>query len=159
MYKSILTIMFWVSSATAQTIIPGGVPMGNTDVGTAVKRRLDRAAPTVPAKTSATSAQGVTAPPPVLPKKSNTIRAHSKQGLIVPPPTADAEITTESAPVYRGTSVQGTPVAMLKKGDRVWIDFEFKNAKTSWCSVKQKKEAENIGYLNCTDLRRIPRAR
>ena len=155
--QRILTVVFWVASATAQTIIPGGVPAGDTDLGTAVKRRLNQASPPASPKTSPSRDVPRPAATVSSPKARNVIRGHSKQGLGNPAPIADAEVTADSAPLYRGTSAQGTPVAVLKKGDRVWIDFEFKKAQTSWCSVKQKREGNAIGYLNCTDLRRTPK--
>jgi hypothetical protein len=162
MYKLTFAVLLWVSTATAQTVIPGGVPMGNTDAGAAVKRRLDQAGGQVtaaPAKSSQSAAGEIIIPSSVRVPSSRTrkvIRGRSKEGLTLPGPIADSEIIAESAAVYRGTSAQGTPVARLKKGDKVWIDFEFKNAKNSWCSIKQARQAEAIGYVNCAELRRVP---
>jgi hypothetical protein len=162
MCKVTFAVLLWVSTASAQTVIPGGVPMGNTDAGAAVKRRLDQAGGQVtvaPAKTSQSAAAEVISPSSVRVPPSRTrgvIRGRSKEGLTLPGPIADSEVIAESAAVYRGISAQGTPVARLKRGDKVWIDFEFKSAKSSWCSIKQARQAEAIGYVNCAELRRVP---
>ncbi len=72
----------------------------------------------------------------------------------MPGPLGRAEVVAEIAPLYHTPSLEPKPVAELRKGAVLWIDFEIKNGKESWCDVKQAPAARPLGYVRCTDVRR-----
>ncbi len=89
--------------------------------------------------------------------KPGIIHGHSREGVTQPGPAGQAQVKTESTPVYRIASGESVPIAVLKKGVQLWIDFEVKNARQSWCRVKQTRRADDIGYVHCSDLERVTR--
>lgn len=141
------------AATVGQTIIPGGVPMGKTDTGTEVKRRLEAGGKSGGAAATAAPAAAVAHHAPQATTRPAGHRGLSKEGITKPGPTGDATVL-EDAPVYRGMKANGPVVASVKKGEAVRIDYEFKNAEGSWCNVRRNGQETELGYVICKTLRR-----
>ena len=65
-------------------------------------------------------------------------------------PKNNAAIASDSLPVYAQMSTTQKPVLLLKKGDKVTVDFEINSAGQPWCHLA------GTGFVSCNGLNRNP---
>jgi tetratricopeptide (TPR) repeat protein len=80
-------------------------------------------------------------------------------GLAAQSPATDlsATVKTDTLAVYVEMRASSPVVATLRKGDVVIVDYEFKGANESWCTVRNPQEKSRLGYVHCADLERKER--
>jgi tetratricopeptide (TPR) repeat protein len=63
-------------------------------------------------------------------------------------------VKTDALTVYADMRTSSSPVATLKKGDAVLVDFEFKTSAEHWCRVRLTVPKPRLGYVQCAALDR-----
>ena len=66
----------------------------------------------------------------------------------------NATVKTDTLAVYTEMRTSSTVVGALNKGDVVIVDYEFKGANESWCTVRNPAEKSRLGYVHCDSLER-----
>jgi tetratricopeptide (TPR) repeat protein len=79
---------------------------------------------------------------------SGTIRAQNSGRA------PNAIVAVDSLAVYPEMSESGSTLQLLKKGDAVIIELEFRTTE-QWCSIKRPSQASRLGYVLCQGLERI----
>jgi hypothetical protein len=63
-------------------------------------------------------------------------------------------VTIDSLPVYAEMGKSARVVQSLKRGDQVFLDFEFQTNE-HWCSIRLLSQSTRLGYVPCQGLQRI----
>ena len=66
----------------------------------------------------------------------------------------NATVKADTLTVYSDMRVSSGSVVSLKKGDPVFVDFEFRSSAEKWCRVKLPSGAVRLGYVQCVGLDR-----
>lgn len=61
-------------------------------------------------------------------------------------------VRADSLTVYSEMRTSSAARNILKKGDPVLVDFEFKTAAESWCTVRLASQKVRMGYVECAGL-------
>lgn len=74
--------------------------------------------------------------------------------------TDAAEVQTDTLTVYSGMSTASSVVRGLKRSDQVNIRLQVSGAEGSWCKIAESGQANILGYVLCSQLKRLaaPRA-
>jgi tetratricopeptide (TPR) repeat protein len=72
-----------------------------------------------------------------------------------PAPGTNATVRVEGLTVYAEMRPSGTAVSLLKKGQQVVVDFEFKTSTEKWCRVRLRAVRTRLGYVQCAGLDRM----
>jgi tetratricopeptide (TPR) repeat protein len=68
-----------------------------------------------------------------------------------------ATVKTDTLEVHMEMRGSSPVVGTLRKGDVVIVDYEFKGANESWCTVRNPAEKSRLGYVHCDGLERKER--
>lgn len=68
-----------------------------------------------------------------------------------------ATVEADSLTVYLEMRASSAVVSTLKKGDVTIVDYEFRGANESWCTVRNPAEKTRFGYVHCEGLERKER--
>jgi hypothetical protein len=69
--------------------------------------------------------------------------------------TDPAEVQTDTLNVYSEMSTASRVVRSLKRGDRVNIRLQLTGAGGSWCKVAEGEQVNPLGYVLCSQLKRL----
>lgn len=69
-------------------------------------------------------------------------------------PAGNATVKVEALTVYAEMRPSSAAVSLLKRGEQVIVDFEFKTSTEKWCRVKLPAARTRLGYVQCTGLDR-----
>lgn len=85
--------------------------------------------------------------------------AATSNGFSAQSPATDlkATVKTDTLAVYMEMRASSPVVSTLHKGDVVTVDYEFKGASESWCTVRNPAEKSRLGYVHCDALERKDR--
>ena len=67
---------------------------------------------------------------------------------------SNATVKAESLVVYSDMRTSSAAVGLLKKGDQLMVDFEFKTSTEKWCRIKPTTQKTRLGYVQCAGLDR-----
>jgi hypothetical protein len=70
-----------------------------------------------------------------------------------------AEVQSDALTVYSGMSTTSSVVRSLRKGDHVSIRLQVSGAEGSWCKIAESGETNSLGYVLCSQLKRVSQPR
>lgn len=85
---------------------------------------------------------------------ASTSSCFAAQNAATPP---NASVKADSLAVYTEMRTSSPVVGTLNKGEVVIVDYEFKGANESWCTVRNPAEKSRLGYVHCDGLERKQR--